>query len=60
MGNRLLVPLKKKDCRLKKQAQNYVWKKYQLCFRDMMVPKPNGRKDIIVEMHMEIGHFGKQ
>ncbi len=25
-----------------------------------MVPKRNEKKDIIVEMHMGIGHFGKQ
>jgi len=25
-----------------------------------MVLKPNERKDIVLEMHMEIGHFGKQ
>jgi hypothetical protein len=25
-----------------------------------MVPKPNERKDIVLEMHMEIRHFGEQ
>jgi hypothetical protein len=25
-----------------------------------MVPKPNEKKDIVLEMHMEIGHFGEQ
>ncbi len=45
---------------IKKQAQNYVWKgQDQLCCQDMMVPKPNERKDIVLKMHMEIGHFGE-
>jgi len=26
----------------------------------MMVLKPNEKKDIVLEMHMEIGHFGEQ
>jgi len=25
-----------------------------------MVPKLDERKDIVLEMHMEIGHFGEQ
>jgi len=25
-----------------------------------MMPKLNEKKDIVLEMHMEIGHFGKQ
>lgn len=52
--------IEKKNLQVKNQAQNYVWKGDQLCFWNMMVFKPNERKDIILEMHKEIGHFGEQ
>ncbi len=51
---------KEKYLWIKKRAQNYVWKGLdQLCFFNRMVPKPDERKDIVLEMHVEIGHFGK-
>ncbi len=54
------MPLRKKSW-IKKRAQNYVWKGLdQLCFQDMMVPKPDERKDSVLETHVEIRHFGEQ
>ncbi len=51
---------KKEILWIKKWAQNYVWKGLdQLRFQDMMVPKPNEKKDIVLEMHVEIGHCGE-
>jgi hypothetical protein len=46
--------------RVKKQAQNYVWKGNQLFFQNMMVLKLDEKKDIVLEMHREVGHFGEQ
>jgi hypothetical protein len=41
-------------------AQNYLWKRYHLSFRQVMVRNLNERKNIVLKMHEEIGHFGKQ
>jgi len=40
-----------KYLRIKRQAQNYIWKGDQLYFREMMVPKPKEKNNIVLEMH---------
>jgi hypothetical protein len=46
--------------RARKQAEHYCWKEQRLFFRDMYVPRPEERKTLVVQMHEDLGHSGKQ
>jgi hypothetical protein len=45
--------------KIKKKIQNYNWHADQLLFKGSLVPKLEDRKEIIMELHQEIGHFGE-
>jgi hypothetical protein len=43
----------------KKRIHNYSWHANQLLFKGSLVPKLEDKKEIIMELHQEIGHFGE-
>jgi len=45
--------------RTKKRVMHYQWKENSVYFKNLMVPKPKDRSQIIKKMHKEIGHFGE-
>jgi hypothetical protein len=45
--------------RTKKIVMCYYWQEDTLYFKNLMVPKPKDRSQIIKKMHNEIGHFGE-
>jgi hypothetical protein len=53
------ININEEDLQIKRKTQNYVLKGNQLYFKGWLVPKPEERKCIIMEMHHEIGHFGE-
>jgi hypothetical protein len=46
--------------RARKRAKHYCWKEQRLFFRDLYVPKPEERRTLVVQMHEDLGHSGKQ
>ncbi len=49
------------ECRrIRKRASNYCWKKQELFFKTLLVPKPEERLSLVKQMHEDLGHFGEQ
>jgi hypothetical protein len=46
--------------RAKKRINNYCWKEQRLYFKGLLVPKPKERMPLVIQMHEDLGHFGKQ
>jgi len=45
--------------KIRKRILQYHWNHDQLMFKTLVVPKPKERKQIILDLHTEIGHFGE-
>jgi hypothetical protein len=39
---------------------NYCWKEERLYFKGLLVPKPEERMTLVIQMHEDLGHFGEQ
>ncbi len=46
--------------RARKRAVQYSWKGERLYFKGLSVPRPEERKEIVTQMHEDLGHFGEQ
>ncbi len=46
--------------RTKKRVTNYCWKEQKLYFKGLLVPKPEEIMALVIQMHEDLGHFGKQ
>jgi hypothetical protein len=46
--------------RARKRITNYCWKEQRLYFKGLYVPKPEERMALVIQMHEDLGHFGKQ
>ncbi len=46
--------------RARKKIMNYHWQDQRLYFKGLFVPKPKERMGLIIQMHEDLGHFGKQ
>jgi hypothetical protein len=46
--------------RARKRANNYYWKEQRLYFKELYVPKHEERIPLVVQMHEDLGHSGKQ
>ncbi|CAN5973454.1 unnamed protein product [Sphagnum jensenii] len=51
-------PLESK--RARKRILNYHWQGQSLYFRGLLVPKPEDRMGLVVQMHKDLGHFGEE
>jgi hypothetical protein len=51
-------PLESK--RARKRMLNYHWQGQSLYFKDRLVPKPEGRLGLVVQMHKDLGHSGEE
>jgi hypothetical protein len=49
----------KESKRAKKRITNYCWKEQRLYFKGLLVPKPEERMTLVIQMHEDLGHFGK-
>jgi hypothetical protein len=45
--------------KINKRILQYHWNHDQLMFKTLIVPKPEERKQIILDLYTEIGHFGE-
>ncbi len=45
--------------RAKKRVSNYCWKEQRLYFKGLLVPKPEERIALVVQMHEDLGHLGE-
>jgi hypothetical protein len=43
-----------------KKISNYCWKEQRLYFKGLLVPKPEERMTLVIQMHEDLGHFGEQ
>jgi len=50
----------KESKRARKIITNYCWKEQRLYFKGLLVPKPEERMTLVIQMHEDLGHFGKQ
>jgi hypothetical protein len=50
-------PLESK--RTRKRILNYHWHGQSLYFKGLLVPKPEDRVGLVVQMHKDLGHFGE-
>jgi hypothetical protein len=46
--------------RVRKKIINYHWQDQRLYFKGLFVPKAEERMAFIIQMHENLGHFGKQ
>jgi hypothetical protein len=46
--------------RIRKRASHYCWKEQKLCFKNLLVPRPEERMSLVRQMHEDLGHFGEQ
>ncbi len=46
--------------RIRKRASHYCWKEQKLCFKNLLVPRPEERMSLMRQMHEDLGHFGEQ
>jgi hypothetical protein len=46
--------------RARKRVANYCWKEHKLFFKDLYVPKPEERRSLVLQMHEDLGHSGKE
>jgi len=46
--------------RARKKISNYCWKEQRLYFKGLLVPKPEERMTLVIQMHEDLGHFGEQ
>jgi hypothetical protein len=46
--------------RARKRISNYCWKEQRLYFKGLLVPKPEERMTLVIQMHEDLGHFGEQ
>jgi hypothetical protein len=46
--------------RARKRAEHYCWKEQKLFFKDLYVPRPKERRSLVLQMHEDLGHSGKQ
>jgi hypothetical protein len=46
--------------RARKRILNYHWQGQSLYFKGLLVPKPEDRMGLVVQMHRDLGHFGKE
>ncbi len=46
--------------RVRKKISNYCWKEQRLYFKGLLVPKLEERMTLVIQMHEDLGHFGKQ
>jgi hypothetical protein len=44
----------------RKRITNYCWKEQRLYFKGLYVLKPKERMALVIQMHQDLGHFGKQ
>jgi len=45
---------------IRKRASHYCWKEQKLCFKNLLVPRPEERTSLVRQMHEDLGHFGEQ
>jgi hypothetical protein len=50
---------KAKKVQVSKHSMHYYWSTNNPMFKDLVVPKPNERQQLILDLHQEIGHFKK-
>jgi len=46
--------------RVRKRILNYHWQDQSLYFKGLFVPRPEDRMGLVVQMHKDLGHFGKE
>ncbi len=46
--------------RVKKRISNYHWHDQSLYFKDLLVPRPEDHMGLVVQMHKDLGHAGKE
>jgi len=46
--------------RARKRAKHYCWKEQRLFFKDLYVPRLEERRSLVIQMHEDLGHSGKQ
>jgi hypothetical protein len=51
-------PLESK--RARKRILNYHWQGQSMYFKGLLVPKPEDRMGLVVQMHKDLGHFGEE
>jgi len=47
-----------KKTKIKKRMLQYQWEHDKFMFKELWVPRPNEWKQLILDPHEEIGHFG--
>jgi hypothetical protein len=46
--------------RARKRVLNYHWQDQSLYFKGLLVPRPEDRMGLVVQMHKDLGHFGEK
>jgi hypothetical protein len=46
--------------RIRKRTLNYHWQDERLYFEGLFVPRLEDRMGLIIQMHEDLGHFGKE
>ncbi len=46
--------------RARKRILNYHWQDQSLYFKGLLVPRPEDRMGLVVQMHKDLGHFGEE
>jgi hypothetical protein len=60
-GGQILIECSlQKNTKIKKRILHYHWNHYKLMFKDLCVLRFDERKQLILDRHEEIGHFGKR
>jgi hypothetical protein len=60
-GNEFLTECKEKEkSRASKHILHYYWNNDSLLFKGLMVLRPSVQRQIVVDLHNEIGHFGER
>ncbi|CAM6049548.1 unnamed protein product [Sphagnum compactum] len=54
----IVDPLESK--RARNRTLNYHWQGQSLYFRGLLVPRPEDRMGLVIQMHKDLGHFGEE
>jgi len=46
--------------RARRRTLNYHWQDQSLYFKGLLVPRPEDRMGLVVQMHKDLGHFGEE
>jgi len=46
--------------RARKRVLNYYWQDQSLYFKRLLVPRPEDRMELVIQMHKDLGHYGEE